>query len=341
MKAAIFNRHGSPDVFEMGEVTLPNHSENEIVIDVKAFALNYVDIWVRRGSPTMKLPLPHIGGTDASGIISKIGSKWMDKFSIGDHVLVNPGLSCFKCKYCLAGQQSMCTTFKIFGAATWGGAAEQAIIPGSNVHKIPDTLSFEEAAAAPLTFVTAYRMLRTKANVKEGEKVLVTGAGGGIGTVAVQMAKKMGATVIALTSSEKIDRLRNLDVDYCLDYKKDSEWDKTANELTDGIDVVIDSVGEATWEKSINVLAKGGRLASCGATTGSLGKTQIRSVFAKQLTIYGSYMGSNSDFLAALSMLYSGKVRPVIDSIRPLEQISDAHSLLESGKHFGKVVLTI
>jgi NADPH:quinone reductase-like Zn-dependent oxidoreductase len=325
----------------MEDVPLPDHSENDIVIDVKTFALNYVDIWVRRGGPNSKLPFPHIGGTDASGIISKIGSKWKERFSIGDHVLVNPGFSCFKCKYCLVGQQSMCTTFKIFGAGTWGGAAEQAIIPGTNVHKIPDTLSFEEAAAAPLTFVTAYRMLRTKANVKEGEKVLVTGAGGGVGTAAVQMAKEMGATVIALTSTEKIAKLTNLGVDYCLDYKKDADWDTTANELTGGIDVVIDSVGEATWEKSIDVLAKGGRLASCGVTTGNLGKTQIRSVFAKQLTIYGSYMGSNSDFLAALSMLYSGKVRPIIDSTRPLEQMSAAHTLLESGKHFGKVVLTI
>lgn len=340
MKAALFNRHGSPDVFEMGDITLPNHSENEIVIEVKAFALNYVDILIRRGGPNMKLALPHIGGTDASGVISKIGSTWEDKFSIGDRVLVNPGLSCFTCKYCLRGQQSMCTTFKIFGAATWGAAAEQAIIPGSNVHKIPNNLSFEDAAAAPLTFVTAYRMLRTKVNVNEGETVLVTGAGGGVGTVVVQMAKKMGATVIALTSSEKIDKLKKLGADYCIDYKTDTEWDITANKLTNGVDVVIDSVGEATWEKAINVLAKGGRLATCGATTGGLGKTQIRSIYAKQITIYGSYMGSNSDFLAALLMLYSGKVRPVIDSVRPIKQISDAHNLLESGKHFGKVVLT-
>lgn len=343
MKAAIFYKCGTPKVIQIGEVDLPKHSSDQIVIDVKSFSLNYVDLYTRRGPPNSNFSFPHVGGTDASGVIKEVGKNFNRLYSPGDRILVNPGFSCFKCRYCRRGEQSMCETFKIFGTGNvWGGSAEQTIVPGSSIMKIPNELSFTDAAASPLTFITSYRMLKTKADVKEGETVLVTGAGGGIGTTSIQMAKRLGAEVFALTSKNKVEKVKKLGADHVLDYSSDSNWDETLLHISEtGVDVIIDPVGEATWQKNIRVLGKGGRLVTCGANAGSNGKTEIRSIYAKQAKILGSYMGSNSDFDSAMSLLFKNHVKPVIDSIRPIENIISAHELLESGNQFGKIVLTV
>lgn len=341
MKAVVFREYGGPEKLQIEDITDPRTKldSHMVKITVKAFALNYVDIWTRRGMT--QVPLPHVGGTDVSGVIKEMGSDVVN-FNIGDRVLVNPGLSCHKCKYCLMGEQSMCTRFNILGVGTWGGAAEEAIIPASNLKIINDSMPFTEAAAAPLTFITAYRMLRTKARIREGEAVLVTAASGGVGTAAVQMAKVMGADVIGLTSNEeKMNKLKDLGALFTINYNEYKDWDQVVLDYTDnkGVNIVIDSVGEQTWEKAINSLSKGGRLVTVGSTTGPNGNTSIRSLFRKQASIYGSYMGSTRDFDGAMSMLFKGKIHPVIDSVLPMDKIQKAHQKLESGNHIGKLVL--
>lgn len=343
MKAAVLKKFGGPENIQIENLTSLKVSlkPTDVKLTTKAFALNFVDIWTRRGS-NYKVPLPHVGGTDVAGVIAELGSGVTD-FNVGDRVLVNPGLSCHKCKYCLSGEQSMCVEFKILGVGSWGGAAEEVVVPASNLKVINDSMPFTEAAAAPLTFVTAYRMLRTKARVMEGETVLVTAASGGVGTSAVQMAKAMGADVIGLTSTEeKMNKLKDLGALFTINYKEDPEWEQIVMDYTDnkGVDVVIDSVGEQSWEKCVNSLAKGGRLVTVGTTSGASGMTPIRKLFAKQASIYGSYMGSTRDFDGAMSILFKGKAHPVIDSVLPLEQIQEAHKKLESGNHIGKLVLT-
>lgn len=343
MKAAVLHEFGSPDKLKIENLNSLRIilSQNQVKLKVKAFALNYVDIWTRRGT-NYQVPLPHVGGTDCAGVIEELGSE-VTNFNVGDRVLVNPGLSCHKCKYCLSGEQSMCVNFKILGVGSWGGAAEEVVVPASNLKIINDSMSFTEAAAAPLTFITAYRMLRTKAMVREGETVLVTAASGGVGTAAVQMAKAMGADVIALTSSEeKMNKLKDLGALFTINYNENPDWEKIVMDYTDneGVNVVIDSVGEKTWDKAINSMAKGGRLVTVGTTTGPNGVTPIRRLFSKQASIYGSYMGSVRDFDGAMSMLFKGKARPVIDSVLPIEKIQEAHRKLESGNHIGKLVLT-
>lgn len=342
MKAVVFREFGGPEKLSIEEIEDPTRKldPDYVRLSVKAFALNYVDIWTRRG--LTNVPLPHVGGTDVAGVVKELGANVTDS-NIGDRVLVNPGLACHKCKFCLSGQQSMCRIFKIMGVGSWGGAAEEVLVPASNLKVINDSMSFTEAAAAPLTFITAYRMLRTKAQIKEGETVLVTAASGGVGTAAVQMAKVMGAEVIALTSNdEKINKLKDLGALFTINYNEEQEWDQVVLDYTGnkGVNVVIDSVGEKTWEKAINSLAKGGRLVTVGSTTGPTGITPIRKLFSKQATIYGSYMGSTRDFDGSMSLLFKGKIHPVIDSVLPMEKIQEAHRKLESGNHIGKLVLT-
>ncbi|MDH5402217.1 MAG: zinc-binding dehydrogenase [Candidatus Heimdallarchaeota archaeon] len=343
MKAAILNQHGDPSVFEISDVDIRKIDDFEIKIDVKSFALNHLDLWIRRGNPAWTIPFPHISGTDMAGVVSEIGTK-VKGVSIGDRVTVNPGISCLRCKYCRLGQQSMCRTFHILGSGAWGGAAEQVIVPNKNVIKMPDSISFEHGAAAPLTFLTVYRMLRTKAKIMEGEKVLVLGAGGGVGTAAIQLIKEMGGESIALTSTQdKMDKCKEIGATHVLNYRDNEDWDQSVLEITEneGVNIVIDPVGEKTWEKAINTLSKGGRLVSVGATTGPRGITPIRNIFAKQISIFGSYMGTDDEFRAVMSMFFNGKVSPVIDKVYQIEEISSAHARLESGNHFGKIVLNV
>lgn len=336
MKAAIFDKPGGVENLVVREVEDPVCGEDQVIVDVRFAALNHLDLWVRKSS-AYATKLPHVGGSDGAGVISKIGSK-VNNFSLGDRVLINPGVSCGDCRYCNMGEQSNCDKFYIMGSGSWGTEAEKVAIKAENLLKIPDNISLEDAAAAPLTYITVYRMLATKANVQPGETVLVTGAGGGVGSVAIQMAKVMKARVIALTSTDKLEMVKKLKPDILIDYKVQPQWHEIVIE-NGGADVIIESVGEKTWGNSIKSLNKRGRLVTIGATTGSLGQTEIRDLYRKQASIHGSYMGSNEEFKKSMVYLFDGSVKPIIDSIHSLSRVREAHERLESGKHFGKVLI--
>jgi len=312
-------------------------------LKVRAFALNRLDIWSRQGAPGLKMVFPHVGASDFAGEIEDMGSE-THGFAIGDRVVVNAGISCRKCAACLTGEHSLCPSFHLLGEHVWGGAAEFAKVPFTNIVRIPKNISFEEAAAAALTSLTVFRMVVSKAKLKEGEKVLVIGTGGGIGTIALQMCKSLGASVIALTSGEaKIKLAQELGADHVIDYKLEPQWGKVVWEITnkEGIDVVVDSTGEVIFEQAIRSLAKGGRFVTCGATSGFTGKVNLGSLFWKQLSIFGSTMASDREFKEAMNLVFNGKIKPIISKILPFEKIKEAHTFQEDPSHMGKVVVTL
>ncbi|OLS26049.1 MAG: Acryloyl-coenzyme A reductase [Candidatus Heimdallarchaeota archaeon LC_2] len=294
MKAIVFDEPGGPENLSVRIVDDPVCKENQVIIDIKFAALNHLDLWVRK-SPTYAASTPHVGGSDGSGTISEIGTK-VKNLNLGDRVLINPGFSCGNCRYCYMGEQSSCDSFKIMGAGPWGTEAEKIAVDAKNVLKIPDNITFEVAAAAPLTFITVYRMLATKGNVQPGETVLVTGGGGGIGTVAIQMAKAMKAKVIVLTSTDKIEAVHQLGADVVINYLETPDWE---NEVINegGADVIIESVGEKTWGKSIKVLNKRGRLVTIGATTDSYSKITVNREYQLLISINCKFLINRNNLL--------------------------------------------
>ena len=299
--------------------------------------INYVKL------PFEKLKFPHIGSSDFSGIVSKIG-EIVTKVKVGDRVLVNAGISCGTCNLCQKGEESQCETFHLLGEHVNGGAAEYANVPETNLSIFPDHISFEEAAAVPLTAFTVYRMLKTRAKLKPSEMVLVIGAGGGIGSMAVQMTKALGGHVIALTSSEeKEEMVKSLGAEHVINYRETPDWGKAVYQYTGkrGVDIVVDSTGEKVWENAIRSLAKGGRLVTCGATSGPWRKTLIELVLWKQLSILGSTMASEREFREAMDLFYDGKIKAVIDKVYQMDDIREAHKRMESGTHIGKIVIKV
>ncbi len=340
MKAVAIFEHGGPEVLQYVDVPEPEISEGEVLVRLKASALNHLDLFVRDGLPGLKLTFPHILGADGAGTIEVVGRK-VEGVQRGDLVVINPGLSCGKCEYCLRGEDSLCVRYGILGEHANGTHAEFVKVPARNVLPMKDGLSFEEVAAFPLVFMTAWRMLVTKARVRPGEDVLVLGAGGGVAGAAIQIAKVCGARVIATSSTEeKLRKAQELGADIVINHREEP-FERVVWELTGkrGVDVVVETVGEATWKKSLRALAKEGRLVTCGATTGPRGETDIRMVFWKQLRIMGSTMASRSELSSALDLLWAGRLKPVVHSILPLQKARIALELLERGEHFGKVVL--
>ncbi len=342
MKALAFREHGGIEKLEIMDLPVPEPGPNDVRIRVKAVALNHLDLWVRQGMPSLKLPLPHVPGSDLAGVIDQVGAN-VRGLSVGQRVTVNPGLSCGHCEYCLGGEQSLCAEFKILGEHVTGGAAEFAVVPEVNVLPIPDDFPFETAAAAPLVFLTAWRALISRARVRAGESVLILGAGGGVASAAIQIAKRAGARVFATSSSEeKLARARDLGANVLINYKT-QEWDRQVWKETNkrGVDVVLDSIGEPTWNKSIRSLAKGGRLVTIGATAGPNPTEEIRLLFWKQVEIMGSTMSNQREFREVMHLVLSGDLKPPIDVVWPLERAQEAHARLEKGEQFGKIVLTI
>jgi NADPH:quinone reductase-like Zn-dependent oxidoreductase len=342
MKAVIFNQHGGPEVLQLAEVSDPQIKSNEVLIEVRACALNHLDVWVRSGLPGIKIPLPHILGNDIAGVVREVGNlvTWVKP---GDEVMVQPGVSCGHCAECLAGRDNMCDEYDIIGSRRDGGYAELVAVPGANVIPKPKSLSWPEAAALPLVTLTAWHMLVARANVQPGEDVLIHAAGSGVGSIGIQIAKLRGARVITTASSdEKLAKARELGADETIDYTRD-DWPKEVKRLTNGrgVDVVFEHTGEATWPGSILSLKKGGRLVTCGATSGFDARTDLRHVFYRHLTILGSMMGSKSDLLAAMKFIESGQVRAVIDRTLPLAEARQAHELMEDRAQFGKLVLSV
>jgi NADPH:quinone reductase-like Zn-dependent oxidoreductase len=340
MKAVVFNQHGGPEVLEYTDAPVPTIKANEVLVEVKACALNHLDVWARAGLPGIEIPLPHILGNDIAGVVREVGDlvSWVHA---GDEVMLQPGVSCGHCEECLSGRDNLCRDYDILGYRRDGGYAELVAAPGVNVIPKPKNLAWEEAAALPLVTLTAWHMLVTRAGVQPGEDVLIHAAGSGVGSVGIQVAKLRGARVIATASSDqKLAKAKDLGADEVVNYTSD-DWPKEVKRLTNrkGVDVVFEHTGAATWPGSIASLKSNGRLVTCGATSGFAAQTDIRQIFYRHLTILGSFMGSKAELLAAMKFIENGKIRAVVDKILPLTEARRAHELMEDRAQFGKLVL--
>ncbi|MGH9789956.1 MAG: zinc-binding dehydrogenase, partial [Candidatus Acidiferrales bacterium] len=341
MKAIVFKRHGGPEVLELMDAPAPTIAANEVLVRVRAVALNHLDLWVRRGLPGIEIPLPHIPGSDVAGEIAKVG-ELITRVKVGERVLLAPGVSCGQCAACVGGADNLCRRYTNLGYMIDGGCAEFVKAPEVNAIPIPGDLSFEEAAAVPLVFLTAWHMLVARAQLRAGEDVLVLGAGSGVGSAAIQIAKLHGARVIAATTTgEKIKKARELGADDVIDYaQQDIPTEVRRLTAKRGVDVVFEHVGKATWESSVLSLATGGRLVTCGATTGYDVRVDIRYLFSRHLSLLGSYMGSKAELHTVLKFIGQRKLRAVIDRVMPLAECRRAHEILEKREQFGKIVLT-
>jgi NADPH:quinone reductase-like Zn-dependent oxidoreductase len=340
MKAIFFRQHGDADVLEYGELPEPKLLSNSVLVRVKAVALNYLDIFVRKGWPGLSLEFPHVPGSDVAGVVERVGSEVSD-LKVGEAVLVNPGLSCGHCERCLLGEDNLCRSHKLLGEHVCGGYAELVAVPRQNILPKPSNLSFEQAACVPLTFLTAWTMLARKAQVKPGETVLVHAAGSGVGSAGIQIAKLLGATVITTASTqEKLNRGKELGADYLINYAQ-TDFLQEVKKITQRrmVDVVFEHVGTDTFEKSVACLPYGGRLVTCGATTGYAAKLDLRVLFYKQISLLGSTMGSKGDLFRILELVQQGRLRPVLDRVLPLQKAAEAQRQLESRANFGNVVL--
>jgi NADPH:quinone reductase-like Zn-dependent oxidoreductase len=342
VKAIQFQQHGGPDVLNYVDAPDPVIRPNEVLVRVRACALNRLDLWVRQGLPNVPIPLPHIPGSDVAGEIAQVGSE-VTTVRVGQKVVLAPGVTCGKCAACLAGLDNRCRQFTNLGYMIDGGCAEFVRAPEVNCFPCPDSLSFEQAAAVPLVFQTAWHMLVARAELQPGEDVLILGAGSGVGSAAIQIAKFLGAQVIATAGSdEKLAKARELGADHTINHKSQKIRDEVRR-ITNkrGVDVVFEHVGAATWDDSLASLAASGRLVTCGATTGYDAKIDLRFLFTRQLSLLGSYMGTKNDLRTVMKLVAGGRLKPVVDRVFPLSEAAAAHAYLESGGQFGKVVLTV
>ena len=340
MKAVVFHQHGGPEVLEYTEVPNPSIKPSEVLVEVRACALNHLDVWVRQGMPGIEIPLPHILGNDIAGVVREVGDlvSWV---KAGDEVMLHPGVSCGHCSECLAGRDNLCPDYDILGYRHDGGYAELVAAPAVNVIPKPKNLSWQEAAALPLVTVTAWHMLVTRAEVRPGEVVLIHAAGSGVGSIGIQVAKLLGARVIATAGSdEKLRKAKELGADEVINYSHET-WPRQVKQLTGkkGVDVVFEHTGAATWPGSIASLKTNGRLVTCGATSGYAAQTDLRQVFYRHLTILGSFMGSKAELIEAMKFVETGQIRAVVDQTLPLSEARRAHELMEDRAQFGKLVL--
>ena len=342
MKAILFRLHGGPEVLQYVDVTEPEPRPNEVLVRVRACALNHLDLWVRGGLPNVIIPLPHIPGSDVAGEIAKIGSE-VTTMRVGQKVVLAPLVSCGKCPACVAGIDNRCRQATNLGYMIDGGCAEFVRVPDVNCLPYPENLSFEEAAAVPLVFQTAWHMLVDRAQLQPGEDVLVLGAGSGVGSAAIQIAKFFGARVITTAGSDaKLEKARQLGAEHVINHKSQKIRDEVRR-ITNkrGVDVVFEHVGTATWDDSLASLALAGRLVTCGNTTGYDAKLDLRFLFSRQLSLLGSYMGVKSELHTVMKLVAAGHLKPVVDRVFPLAEAAAAHTYLESGQQFGKVVLKV
>ncbi len=343
MKALYLKKHGGNDVLETGELPDPLPKAGEVVVRIEAAALNRLDIFVRDGIPGVPVSFPHVPGADGTGVVEAVGPG-VKGLEPGTRVVLQPGLSCSRCEFCQQGETSLCVKFGILGEHLSGTLAERCAVPAVNVFAAPANLSVEEAAAFPLAALTAWRMLVTRARLRPGETVLIHGVGGGVSTFALQIAKLAGASqvIVTTTGEEKRRKATELGADVVLDYKA-VDVGKKVREITGrrGVDVIVDSVGAATWRASLAAAAKRGRIVTCGATSGPNPEEEIRTIFWKQLDILGSTMGTNAEFAALLSAVAAGKIRPMVDAVFSLADARRAYERLESGEGMGKIVVKI
>ncbi len=343
MKAAVIRSHGGVECVIVDKIPEPKAGENEVVLEIHSAALNHLDIWVRKGRPGVQLDMPHVLGSDGAGVVVEIGSKTRG-INIGDEVILNPGLSCGYCESCGRGQQSECMSFGIVGMSRPGTFAERVAVPFQNILPKPAHLSFDEAAALPLAYQTAWRMLMMRAGLRAGETILIHGIGGGVALAALQLAKLAGAEVIVTSSSdEKLSKAKTFGADHVINYRTVDDLAGAVKDITKGrgVDVVIDTVGSSTWNTNFGVVRRGGRIVLCGVTTGPEATTDLRALYWNQLTVMGSTMGSNEDVRQMLRAVETARLKPVIDSVNSLEEIQDAMSRMETGEQFGKIVVKV
>jgi len=340
LRALRIHEHGGPEKLLLEQVPSPPMGPGEARVRVHAAGLNHLDLWVRRGIPGVHYPLPLTPGCDGAGVLLETGEA-VQGFQPGEKVVLAPGLSCGMCETCFAGRDNLCREYGILGEHRDGTCAEEIVVPGRNLIRLPGRLSFEEAAGVPLVFLTAWQMVVDRAKVTPGETVLVLGAGSGVGTAAMQIARLYGARVIAASGSDdKLQKARALGADEGIDLSRSNLRDEVRR-LTGkrGADVVIEHVGKATFEQSLLCLTWGGRLVTCGATTGADVSLNLRHVFFKNLSILGSTMGSRAHLEAIFRHVEAGRLRPVVDRVLPLAQAAEAHRLLEERRIFGKIIL--
>jgi NADPH:quinone reductase-like Zn-dependent oxidoreductase len=340
MKAVRFHTHGGLNVLKYEDAPEPKIQPNEVLVKVRACALNHLDLWLRQGATSWKLPMPHIVGSDISGEVTETGSL-VTRVKVGDRVLLCPGISCGQCAMCAKGLDSACRAYTLFGVMMDGGYAEYVKSPEVNAIPIPGDLSFDEAAAVPLVFVTAWHMLMTRARLKLGEDVLVMGAGSGVGSAAIQLAKLMQARIIAVAGSDsKLEKARALGADFGINHRTQSISEEVKR-ITGkrGVDVIVEHVGAAVWEACFESLATYGRLVTCGTTSGEEVQLNMRLLYGRQRTLLGSFMGGRWELLAALKFIGDRKVKAVIDSAFPLKDAAAAQQKMEGRDFFGKILL--
>lgn len=340
MKSVRFHEHGGLDVLKYEEAPEPKIQANEVLVKVKACALNHLDLWLRMGVRSWPLQMPHIVGSDVSGEVAGVGGL-VTRVKPGDRVLLCPGISCGQCEACFQGLDSACRSYTLFGVMVDGGYAEYIKSPEVNVIPIPGDLSFDEAAAVPLVFITAWHMLFTRAGLRPGEEVLVIGAGSGVGSAAIQIAKLVGARVIAVAGTDaKLEKARVLGADAVINHTKQSIAEEVMR-MTEkrGVDVIVEHVGAAVWEACFESLATYGRMVTCGVTSGAEVRLNLQGLFGRQRAIFGSFMGGKGELMQALKFIAQRKLKAVIDSVFPLKDAAAAQKKMEDRDFFGKILL--
>jgi NADPH:quinone reductase-like Zn-dependent oxidoreductase len=343
MKAVILPEHGPVENLKyVTDFPTPEPGAGEVRVRVHAGALNRLDLFVREGWPGLNLAMPHIIGADAAGVVDALG-EGVTGWSVGDRVAVDPSLSCGQCPACVAGKQNLCDRFGILGEDARGTNAEFVVVSARNLMRLPDDVSYSAAAAAGLVFLTAWHSLIARGKLLPGESVLIIGAGGGVNTASIQIARFAGAKVYVVGSSdERLAQAEALGADVMINRSKE-DWSKAIFKLTNrqGVDVVVDNVGQATMFGSVRAVRKGGRILTVGSTSGPKVELDVRYVFSKQISLIGSTMAPHSDFVAVMTQVFAGHLNPVIGVELPLEDTAEGHRILERGDVFGKIVLTV
>lgn len=342
MKAILISEHGGYEQLKLRECPKPILGPGQVLIKVASCGLNHLDLWVRKGVSSHRFPLPMIPGSDVAGIVEDLADDVVH-VDIGTRVVVSPGMSCGVCEMCLSGRQNLCPEYSILGESCHGGCAEYVCVPAANAIPLPETVSFNEAAAVPVSFLTAFHMLKTNGNLHPGDTALIHAAGSGTGTAAIQIAKMIGARVITTAGTDdKLEKARELGADVLINYTVD-DFLKIVRKETDnrGVDLIFDHVGPEIFDKNIRALARGGRYVTCGSTTGGSANLDMRRLFFRNLKLLGSTMGGLGEMLQIWRFIGQGRLRPIVDKVFTLEEVGLAHEYLESRKAFGKVVVEI
>ncbi len=342
MQALGFTEHGDISKMQVFNLPIPEPGAGEVLVNLQASAFNRLDIWVREGWHGLNLLLPHISGSDGAGIIASVGAG-VTGIAVGDRVAIDPGINSIADEFTAQGEHSVSPGYHILGEQMRGTHTEYVVLPAENVIPLPDDISFEKAAATGLVFLTAWRMLMHRAKIRAGETVLILGAGGGVNSVAIQIAKLAGCTVFATTGSDaKMEQARQLGADKVLNYTADPKWWKSIYKLTGktGVDVVVDNVGAATMPYSLRAVKRGGRIVIVGNTSGPKMELDIRFLFSKQISLIGSTMGNHHDYRTVMALVFAGKLTPVIHTVMPLSDGVAAMEIMERGEQFGKIVLS-